>query len=208
MRVKLLACTPDPERVIAASARQCYSKFGADEAMKSLKKADVERLIRLLHSNGHLSPFEHASFTFLLDGISRACSHQLVRHRIASYSQQSQRYVKVEDNIITNTVTPPSIMKNKEAKSLFDGSMRDSYKCYGQLIALGVLKEDARFVLPNAACTKIVVTMNARELLHFFKLRCDPKAQWEIREAAFGMLKLARKKAPTVFEKSIYGESD
>ena len=204
LKVKLLSHTLKPERLIAAAARQCYSKHGADTALKSLEPTDIARLVRLLLSNGHFSPFEHVSFTFQISGISRACSHQLVRHRIASYSQQSQRYVKMSGT--PDVVKPKKISNDKAASALFDRLINEAYDGYTELVGAGIPKEDARFILPNAACTKLVVTMNARALLHFFRLRCAPQAQWEIRDLAFKMLKLVRKKAPIVFEKVEYGE--
>ena len=152
----------------------------------------------MLRSSRHLSVFEHASFTFGVDGLSRAASHQLVRHRIASFSQQSQRYVSFEEGF--EAVTPASIGVDKESKAVFERLLEASRQAYAELVRLGVKKEDARFVLPNAATTRLVFTMNARELLHFFSLRLCVRAQWEIRELAKAMLELVRPIAPLVFE--------
>jgi thymidylate synthase (FAD) len=152
-----------------------------------------------------MSPVEHASFTFAIEGISRACSHQLVRHRLASFSQQSQRYVSKTSGF--HYVVPPSIGEDEELKSRYDAFMKEAQKFYNYLVE-GLerngltgesVREDARFVLPNAAETKIMVTMNARELLHFFGQRCCNRAQWEIRRMATEMLRLTRAVAPALF---------
>jgi thymidylate synthase (FAD) len=145
---------------------------------------------------GHLSVLEHASFTFGIEGISRATSHQLVRHRLASYSQQSQRYVAAS---APEFVVPPSIEKDAAKKKNFEAAVRKIYREYAKLLEQGIPAEDARYLLPNAAHTKIIVTMNARELIHFFNLRCCERAQWEIRDMATMMLKLAKKTAPFIF---------
>jgi thymidylate synthase (FAD) len=164
----------------------------------------VEKLVKM----GHMSPIEHASFTFAIEGISRACSHQIVRHRLASYSQQSQRYVSEETGF--DYVIPPIIKEDKELKRYFEDFMSEAQKTYNHIVKKlnekGVKGEsanqDARFVLPNAAETKIIVTMNARELLHFFRMRCCNRAQWEIRQMAEEMLKLVKKTSPVIFEKA------
>ncbi|MDW7971979.1 MAG: FAD-dependent thymidylate synthase [Thermodesulfovibrio sp.] len=206
LKVSILAYTPEPENVVALSARLCYSPVGIEELKEKLSDKDKENLINLLIESGHLSPFEHASFTFAVEGISRACSHQLVRHRIASYSQQSQRYVSEVEGF--DFIIPKTIKENEEIKSLFIEAMKNVHEYYCKILnALEkqglkgeLAKQDARFVLPNAAETKIVVTMNARELLHFFKLRCCNRAQWEIRELATEMLRLVKKIAPRLFK--------
>ena len=145
---------------------------------------------------GHFSPFEHVSFTFGIEGVSRALTHQLVRHRVASYSQQSQRYVDASD---FSYITPPEIKKDKDAYEKFKKIMNGLNESYAELLKIAP-KEDARYILPNAAETRIIVTMNARELLYFFRMRCCNRAQWEIREMAIEMLKLAKKAAPLIFE--------
>lgn len=198
MKVTLLRYTPDPERTVAAAARLCYSPSGA-EALLDMDPAEVRRLIDLLRQRGHDSPFEHASFTFAVDGVSRACSHQLVRHRLASYSQQSQRWVKGD---AAWHVVPPSVARVPEAARLFADLLTRSGEVYRALTAMGIPREDARYVLPNAVATRLVVTMNARELLHVFRLRCCQRAQWEIRALAYLMLKECRKAAPILFEKA------
>lgn len=196
MEVKLLAYTPEPELVCAKAMRACRTKQAASELQ--LSREEVIRLIRSAKKLGHLSVLEHASFTFSIAGISRACSHQLVRHRMASYSQQSHRAVAMKP---TDVVVPPSAQQNKETRRIFRESVDASFKAFNALRELGVRLEDARYVLPNALATNISVTMNARELLHFFSLRLASSAQWEIRELARKMLAEARKVAPVMFER-------
>lgn len=195
IKVELLAHTPDPERTIASAARLCYSEHDGDKLYQNLTIEDVKKLVNKLREMGHLSTFEHVSFTFAVAGVSRVLTHQLVRHRIASYSQRSQRYVD-EHNF--QYVMPKSIENNKEAQEIFCKFMEQAEQTYNQLSDL-VPKEDARYVLPNAAETKIIVTMNARTLLHFFEVRCCERAQLEIRMLAEKMLELAKEAAPTVF---------
>jgi thymidylate synthase (FAD) len=196
MNVQLLTHTPDPERVVAAAARLCYSAAGIDRLLAK-DRAEQEALLRKILGLGHLSVLEHAVFTFGIEGISRACSHQLVRHRLASYSQQSQRYVSHKERF--DAVIPPSIAARPELAARFAALLDDVHAAYRELLEAGIPAEDARFVLPNAAATKIVVTMNARELVHFFELRCCRRAQWEIRAMAVAMLRLARQAAPLLF---------
>ena len=202
LRVALLQYTPSPERAVASAGRLCYAPVSAAELKENMSDGDVGRLIARLLQSGHLSTLEHASFSFAVDGISRACSHQLVRHRMASYSQQSQRYVHFGSN--EDFVVPPSIEEAGEA-------VRDVYgqfcralsllvQTYEMLLEAGIPAEDARYVLPNAAKTNLVVTMNARELRHFFSLRCCKRAQWEIRELAEKMLEKVKAVAPALFE--------
>lgn len=197
MQVELLYHTPDPERAIATAARLCYAPVGATELMETMPPERVRSVLSTIMASGHFSTLEHASYTFAIDGVSRALTHQLVRHRLASYNQQSQRYVKFKDGV--EVVKPGSIAANPEASAVFDEAMAAAEGAYAALMELGVPAEDARFVLPNAAETKIVVTMNVRELLHFFELRCCNRAQWEIRELALRMLELVRPTAPFVF---------
>lgn len=206
LKVSILTHTPEPENVVALSARLCYSPVGIEELKEKLPDSDKDNLINLLIDSGHLSPFEHASFTFAVEGISRACSHQLVRHRIASYSQQSQRYVSEEKGF--DYIIPPLFKEDDALCNIFLEAMKKAHDYYCQLIKKlekkgikgEIARQDARFVLPNAAETKIVITMNARELLHFFKVRCCNRAQWEIRELAIEMLKLVKKIAPRIFK--------
>ncbi|MEM3674300.1 MAG: FAD-dependent thymidylate synthase [Candidatus Methanomethyliaceae archaeon] len=192
-----MSFTPDPERVVAASARQCYSKFSATRALRDLTDADIQRLLKKVIESGHHSVLEHASFTFAIEGISRACSHQLVRHRIASYSQQSQRYVKLDE---IDFIIPESINRDDKLRSEFYEALELCKTCYKKLLEEGVPAEDARYVLPQATPTKIVVTMNARSLMNFFELRCCLSAQWEIRRLAEEMLSIVKQVAPRIFE--------
>ena len=158
----------------------------------------MDNFIKKLADMGHESPFEHVNFTFGVEGVSRALSHQLVRHRIASYSQKSQRYV---DEKSFTYIVPPSIASNEEALADYHAQMEAIRKAYARLSEL-IPQEDARYVLPNACETKVVVTMNVRSLNNFFRLRCCQRAQWEIRELAKMMLKEVRKVAPRIFANS------
>lgn len=195
MRVKLIAYTPDPERAVALAARMCYSNRGIDSLEEGMDPKEARRMVEMLTSIGHFSPTEHASFTFAIEGISRACSHQLVRHRIASYSQKSQRYVNEAG---FEYIVPPSIAENPEALKIFTEQMDSIKETYKKLSEL-VPREDARFVLPNAAETKLIATFNARSLENFFRQRLCLRAQWEIRELAEKMLEEVRKVAPNLF---------
>lgn len=199
MRVRIVSFTPDPERVVAAAAKLCYSKAGIEKISEDLDEERIASLIKKLFKMGHLSPFEHVSFTFGVDGISRACSHQLVRHRIASYSQQSQRYVRFEE---FPCVIPNSIQAQEELCKDFKETVSCLEKTYQKFLKKGVPPEDARYILPNAFTTKIVITMNARELFHFFKLRTCNRAQWEIRAMADEILKEAKRIAPVLFKQA------
>ncbi len=196
MKVKLLDYTPEPERVVAMAARLCYSASGAEELAEKLSDEQVKKMVKKMVALGHASTIEHVSFTFGIEGVSRVLTHQLVRHRIASYDQQSQRYVAAHG---FQYITPHTIAENPEAKAKFDHLLEEIRKTYDELTDLGIPKEDARYVLANAAETKILVTMNARTLLHFFNLRCCLRAQWEIREMAYKMLEEVKKVAPTLF---------
>ncbi|MBU2563833.1 MAG: FAD-dependent thymidylate synthase, partial [Actinobacteria bacterium] len=178
MKVNLIKYTREPEKMVAVAARLCYSPVGVDELMDKLGDEDVEKLVRFVIKSGHHSTTEHINFTFAIEGVSRALTHQLVRHRIASYNQQSQRYVKFKDNF--EYVTPPSIEKDKDSKKKFDSLISNIHNLYKELLDSGVEAEDARYILPNASETKIIVTMDGRELLHFFTVRCCNRAQWEI----------------------------
>ena len=178
MRVALLSFTPEPELTIAAAARLSTSKVSAGELRKRLSSEQVNGLLDQLVSSGHLSTFEHASFTFAIDGISRVTSHQLVRHRLASYTQQSQRYVSFKE---INYVTPATIV-SKGFKTKFQEMIKANHELYRQMIEAGIPAEDARYILPNAVETKLVMTMNARELMHACSLRLCQRAQWEIVE--------------------------
>ena len=220
LKVTLITHTPDPEKTIATAAKLCYSPCDIDTISDDLTPEKIESFVTMLASIGHESVMEHVSFTFGIEGISRACSHQLVRHRIASYSQKSQRYVN-EDGF--EFITPPEIAADAEAKAEFDRSMAALTESYSKIASILTEKhtktfmeqgmeekearskavkkanEDARFVLPNACETKIVVTMNVRSLFYFFRHRCCSRAQWEIKAVADEMLKLCREVAPNVF---------
>ena len=197
MHVELLYHTPDPDRAIATAARLCYAPVGAAELMETMPEERVRSVLTTIMSTGHFSTLEHASYTFAIDGVSRALTHQLVRHRIASFNQQSQRYVKFTDGVAV--VKPESVAASPEKEAVFDEAIEACVSAYRKLLDAGVPAEDARYLLPNAAESKIVVTMNVRELLHFFSLRCCNRAQWEIRDMAHRMLELARPTAPFVF---------
>lgn len=218
LRVILLNHTQNPVETIAHAAKLCYSPSSIKELKDKLERSDNEKFVAKLLKLGHLSPLEHVSFTFGVEGISRACSHQLVRHRIASYSQQSQRYVgkhsggkylNKQNSSETDTfdfIIPPSI-EAAGKNEWFTEKMKEIQKWYDELVeSLGKtgekVNEDARFIMPNAAETKIIITMNARELLHFFSVRCCERAQWEIRGLATEMLRTARMILPGIFSTS------
>lgn len=197
LQVKLLRHTPEPERTVAMSARLCYSAVGAAQLEEKMSDEEAARLVRKLVSMGHFSTLEHVTFTFAIEGVSRVLTHQLVRHRIASYSQQSQRYVKEHD---FETIVPPSIAARPEAKEKFDRLMAEIQSMYNEFTEMGIPAEDARYILPNATETKIVCTFNVRSLMNFFSLRCCTRAQWEIRALAEKMLAECRRVAPVLFE--------
>jgi thymidylate synthase (FAD) len=198
IKVKLIGYTKDPEQNVTAAIRQCYSPVGANEIKKKVDAGTIERLIKQVIGSGHTSTIEHASFTFAIEGVSRALTHQLVRHRMASYSHQSQRYVDLSKDKL-NYITPPMITNNKEIEKEYKKTMKLIETQYKKMIELGIKPEDARYILPNACETKIVVTMNARSLHNFFRERCCSRAQWEIRQLAGLMLKEVRKIAPVIF---------
>ncbi len=223
MKVTLLAHTPNPEQVVAAAARLCYSSCDAAHLMEQLTPEKTASFVQMLAQLGHESPTEHVTFTFGIQGISRACSHQLVRHRIASYSQKSQRYVS--ENAF-EYVTPPEIAADPALLACYEKAMADCQRVYEQLAddltqhhtkalmengmqeaeakkaARKQANEDARFVLPNACETQIVVTMNARSLHNFFRERMCQRAQWEIRDLAWEMYALVTEVAPNLFSKA------
>ena len=190
MEVELIAVTPDAEELIEAAGRTCYDtgdRAGADSAAK---------FIRMLIRRGHLSVLEHAAATFRVTGVSRALTHQLVRHRLASYSQRSQRYVGEAG---FPYVTPPSVAGNADGRRAFDDAVENARAAYERLIGMGVPREDARFVLPNATATEIVMTANFREWRHVLALRGHASAQWEIRRLAIAILKELKRQAPATF---------
>lgn len=236
LKVNLVEYTPNPEKVVAAAAKLCYSSVGVDNIMENLNEENINKFINMLMSYGHHSPIEHVSFTFAIEGVSRSLTHQLVRHRLASYSQQSQRYVRLRQ---FQYIIPPEIEKNEKAKEIFISCMEKDQEIYDELVK--ILKksafndlqeeylrknkltisemdekttanflnkaekkaiEDARYVFPNACETKIIVTMNARELMHFFSERCCQRAQWEIRIMANKMLNEVKKVSSVLFKYS------
>lgn len=197
IKCKLISHTPEPEKVVSIAAKLCYSKSDVDGLITGvLTGNDTEKFIDKLKGMGHESPLEHVSFTFAIEGVSRTLTHQLVRHRIASYSQKSQRYVSEND---FEYIIPPSIA-NGAGVLLYDKLMKQIKQTYTLLVNMNIPKEDARYVLPNATETKIIVTMNARSLFNFFSLRCCTHAQWEIRQLANLMLVEVQKVAPILFK--------
>ena len=223
MKVELLAYTPSPVKTVAAAAKLCYSPSSIDTIREGLTDEKASDFVQMLAEIGHESPIEHASFTFGIEGVSRSLLAQITRHRIASYSVKSQRYVREKQ---FEFVLPPAIAADEEAKALFEADMaraqadydaladRLSAKYKAEYLAAGVEEkkaardaekkaiEDARFVLPNACATKMIVTMNARSLYNFFAHRCCSRAQWEIRDLATEMLRLCREAAPELFAKA------
>lgn len=197
MSVKLLSHTPDAENIIAKAAKLCYSASTIDELMERVNSQETGTFIKKLISMGHDSPLEHVTFSFGVEGISRVTSHQLVRHRIASYSQQSQRYVNLANTF--DYIVPKSIQGSRPAYEEYTRLMEVVHKIYVALLEVGIPAEDARYILPNATETKILITMNARTLLHFFQKRCCNRAQWEIRQMAFDMLVEVKNVAPLLF---------
>ncbi len=204
--VTLLAHTPDPAGAVAAAARLCYSGADIAAVAERMQGERAEEFVRMLAEMGHESPIEHASFTFGIEGVSRTFLAQITRHRLASYSVQSQRYVDKRD---FSYIVPPSVRENPEALAEFEACMRrcaESYERIAEILSGGKpearrsVLEDARFVLPGACDTRMIVTMNARSLRGFFRQRCCQRAQWEIREVACEMLRLVREVSPSLFE--------
>jgi thymidylate synthase (FAD) len=197
MLVNLLYHTPEPERAVATAARLCYAPEGAAELMENMGEERAAKVLSTIMKSGHFSALEHASYTFAVDGVSRALTHQLVRHRIASFNQQSQRYVTYSGE--PEIVLPKTISEDPETLSAFNTAIDIAYATYAELVDAGIPAEDARYVLPNACISKIVITMNIRELLHFFEVRCCHRAQWEIQDLANRMLALVEPTAPFIF---------
>ncbi|MCD6107836.1 MAG: FAD-dependent thymidylate synthase [Caldisericaceae bacterium] len=197
VRVKLLNYTPRPDYTVAVAMRQ--SRFKGSIMSLNLKEDEVEHLVHLAIKLGHFSVFEHISFTFAVEGISRSCSHQFVRHRFFAFTQQSQRFIKESD---FPYIVPESIKNKKESYKLYTETMeylKDVYKKLSDEVAI----EDARFILPNATETKLVATANGRELMHFFHERISKYAQWEIRKVAEIMLREVKKVAPATFNEKM-----
>ncbi|WHH60704.1 FAD-dependent thymidylate synthase [Petroclostridium sp. X23] len=221
LKVRLLQYTPEPEKLIASAAKLCYSSSNIEDIMDGLTEEKVDNFLNMLVDIGHESPIEHVSFTFGIEGVSRSLLAQITRHRIASFSVKSQRYVREGQ---FEYIVPVEIEAIPEAKEKFIQAMEQDQQNYNALADILMKKhyetfisegktekqarlmaekkaiEDARYVLPNACETKMVVTMNARSLLNFFHHRCCERAQWEIRELAVQMLKLVREAAPTLFK--------
>ena len=221
MKVLLLAHTAPPEKIVAGAAKLCYSNSDVETLMDGLTDDKARDFVQMLTEIGHESPIEHASFTFAIEGVSRSLLAQITRHRLASYSVQSQRYVRLDD---FSYVTPPAIASVPQALEIYEAAMRrdaEDYERLTELLKEGYAKnyiaegmsekaaakkaekqaiEDARFVLPNACTTKMIVTMNARSLHNFFRHRCCGRAQWEIRALAEEMLRLVYAAAPSLFE--------
>ena len=220
MTVRLIAHTPEPEKVVAAAAKLCYSDAHITDLLDGLTPESSRAFVERLASLGHESPTEHAVFTFAIEGVSRSLLAQITRHRIASYSVQSQRYVR-QDHFVF--VTPPAIAAEPELLREYENAMQQSIDSYNRLadalaakyvpefLAQGCTEkaartkaekkaiEDARYVLPNACETKMILTMNVRSLRNFFRLRCCNRAQWEIREVATEMLRLCCEVSPALF---------
>jgi thymidylate synthase (FAD) len=196
MKVKLIGYSSNPEKIPAMAAKLTHS-IAKPEELEKTPENELKSILKHVINLGHTSVIEHTNFTFAISDVSRSLTHQLVRHRIASYAQQSQRYVNL---IKPNYVIPPKINSNKKMKKAYEETMEIIWKQYNKLIEMNIPPEDSRYVLPNAACTNIIVTMNARSLLNFFELRCCLHAQWEIRMLANLMLKELKKKAPIIFK--------
>lgn len=214
-----------PDAIVASAGKLCYSKVGSDTILESLSNEEIAKFVNHLAMIGHESPFEHASFNFYIEGISRTCSHQIVRHRMASYSQQSQRYVDLNETF--RVIVPEAIRKNPKAIEKYMESIEKDYDAYIEITEClledyvkeawkenselstrekNKLKkkalEDARFALPNACETKLMMTMNARSLFNFFRERLCNRAQWEIREVAGQMLDQVLEVAPNIFSRA------
>ena len=212
LNVTLISMTADAISVVFAAYQQCYKDgFVGDDWEEYARSADTAEgrkkqgdFVNAVLASGHDSPIEHVTFNFAISGISRACSHQIVRHRIASYSQQSQRYVDMAN---ASVIIPPAIAQNEKAAGLYMNYMQTSANVYGAIVAALMedgadqkkAQEDARFVLTNAAETRLVASFNCRSLINFFDLRCCQRAQWEIRKLADAMLSLVRVMLPEVF---------
>lgn len=221
LNVKLLRYTPEGESLVASAAKLCYSPVGVEEIEEGLNSQSVDRFLSNLIDLNHESPLEHVSFTFAVEGVSRTLTHQLVRHRLASYSQQSQRYVKLDQ---FEYIVPPAIEGDPEAKEIYIRAMEEDQKAYDSIVEILFKKkfkeftnqgmeekkarskaekiaiEDARYVFPNACETKIVFTMNARSLIHFIRLRTCKRAQWEIRDLAIAISREVKSLYPVLFK--------
>ena len=202
LHVELLSCSSGKEEIAAMAAKMCYSQASLEQMKDKISASDQASFLKKILDSGHLSVLEHVSFTFGVEGVSRVLLAQLTRHRIASFSVQSQRYVSYKDGF--SYIMPPNIESlGADAVQEYSRQMNEMHKWYlywQERLSKGEKgNEDARFVLPNACETKLVLTMNVRELLHFFSLRCCNRAQWEIHRLADEMLKICRAEAPILF---------
>jgi len=201
MKVKLINHTPNPELAIYFAAKTCYQAGSIDD-IQIPKEVELKKFLYGLIKSGHTSTLEHASFTFAIEGVSRVVTHELVRHRIASYSQQSQRYVSYDDIRPNCYYVPEAIKHDLTSLEVYNTAIMNAFVAYEELMNAGVKPQDARYVLPNVMPTQIVVTMNARSLYNFFALRCCRRAQPEMQDLANTMLHECRKKAPILFAKA------
>lgn len=199
MQIELLAITPDAEKLIEDAGRTCYMSF--DKKTDGSEKRFIQGLVKA----GHTSVLEHAYATFKIRDVSRSFTHQIVRHRLCAFSQQSQRYVNEKK---FNYVTPEKIRKNPSTKKIYDEFLESARDVYTKLQSLNIPNEDARYVLPNAVCSEIVVSTNFRELRHIFQVRGSKRAQWEIREVCIEMLKIMKQKVPSVFGDCVIDENE
>ncbi len=197
MKIKLLKFTNDPEKICAVAAKLCRSSENVDEISGNFTKEKIKKLLDKIILSGHHSVLEHSSFTFGVEGVSRVLLAQLTRHRIASFSVQSHRWVRFENGV--EYVVPVTIEKNKTLLKKYNDFLKNTEALYKEFLDAGIPAEDARYILPNASATKMIITMNARELRHFFSLRCCNRSQGEIRDMACLMLNLVRKEAALLF---------
>lgn len=193
MKIKLIDITPNAEKMIEKIARVCYNS--EDKITENSYKTFLPKLL----DQGHMSVFEHAKATFYIEDISRACSHQLVRHRMASYTMRSQRYID-EDNF--EYVIPPKITESSKGKEIFENLIEYIRQIYSSLKELEINKEDVRMILPNACYTNLFMTMNFRELLHVINLRYSDHAQWEIRDLFKEIYELLNGMYPSIFNEN------
>jgi thymidylate synthase (FAD) len=205
MRIDLLHFSPkDPDEYIATIMRRTRDISAIEGIRNSLEEKEgwTERLVRGARMWGHYDVFEHVVYWFSVEGVSRALTHQLVRHRLASYSQLSGRLKNIEDSYVTPQLEyVKDENKRRELLAVFERIYRQQFKDYEMLVSQGVAIEDARYILPNGQMTAIMITVNARSLMHILRMRLDPAAQWEIREMAERMLALVRPTAPILWEK-------
>jgi thymidylate synthase (FAD) len=193
MQVELMSITPNAEDVIEKACRTCYLSFHRYHPPES-----TQELIKKVIMKGHHSVLEHATATFRIKGGSRVFTHEMVRHRLMSPSQESQRYVEYGKTKQYEFVMPPDVEKSR-FKDDFKKKALEAKELYSDMVKEGIPKEDARYILPNATVSEIVISANFRELRHIFEVRCVSRAHWEIREICLEMLKMMKKKAPIVF---------